>query len=331
MAKRTNILDLPIADILSAIKRSDRVMLGRVITLIESRHPDHQAKGNEILSALIKDPSESLRIAISGAPGVGKSTFIERLGMHLVIAGHRVAVLSIDPSSDIHSGSILGDKTRMNELSAHPNAFIRPSPAGDFLGGIAWRTREAITICEAAGYDIVIVETVGVGQSEFKVKNMVDCFFLLLSPGGGDELQGIKKGIMEIADIISVNKCDSDLKKSAENTRKEYSQAVHLSPIKSNGWAQKVINTSGETGFGVEEAWQLIKTYHQQIKQNEWMASNRKDQQVIWFKERLAMAIHQYVETRSSKGDIEKLRQQIANGEIDPIISVDHIMSQFHK
>jgi len=331
MAKRTNILDFPLDEILLGIRKNDRVMLGRAITLIESRHPSHQVKGNQILSALMKDPRPTFRIAISGSPGVGKSTFIEQLGIHLIEKGHKVAVLSIDPSSDVNSGSILGDKTRMERLSIHPSAFIRPSPAGDFLGGIAWRTREAITLCEAAGYDIVIVETVGVGQSEFKVRNMVDCFFLLLAPGGGDELQGIKKGIVEIADIIAVNKCDGDLQKAAESTRKEYSQAIHLSPAKSNGWSQKVINTSGITGNGIPEAWELILAFQNMVQENKWLDKNRQEQKIIWFKERLAIAIHQYVDGLSSKEEIAELEKEIKEGNIDPIKGVDQVMKKIRS
>lgn len=325
MTRRTNILSIATEEVVSAIRSNDRVMIGRAITLVESRNPNHISKANEIISALLLDQPETFRVAISGSPGVGKSTFIENLGMMLVEQGHRVAVLSIDPSSDINRGSILGDKTRMDRLSAHPNAFIRPSPAGDFLGGIAWRTREAITICEGAGYDVILIETVGVGQSEFKVRDMADCFFLLLAPGGGDELQGIKKGIVEIADIISINKCDGDLQKVAERTRKDYSQALHLFPVKSNGWVPKVINTSSETGMGLQEAWELMQQMKRHLQANQSFHQTRKEQLILWFKERLASTIYQYVEMLSGKEGTNQLEQDIKSKSINPIDAANHL------
>ncbi len=319
MAKRLNFIDLAIDDIIAGIRNGDKVMLGRAITLVESKLPSHQTKATKLLTALLQKPSNTIRIAISGAPGVGKSTFIEALGIQLVAQGHRVAVLSIDPSSDINKGSILGDKTRMDQLSIHPNAFIRPSPAGDFLGGIAWRTREAMTICEAAGFDIVLVETVGVGQSEFKVKEMVDCFFLLLSPGGGDELQGIKKGIVEIADIIAINKCDGDLEQIAKHTQKEYRHALHLFPMKANGWAPTVITTSSQTGHGLDMAWTLIQDFIKQVSHSGHLQQTRKAQDVIWYKERIAIAIHQYIEKKTAFGDLVPLQEDILSGKINPL------------
>jgi len=331
MSKRSSIIALPIEDIIAGIRKGDRVMLGRAITLAESKHPEHQAKGTELISALMNMSTNSYRIAISGAPGVGKSTFIESLGILLVEQGYKVAVLSIDPSSDINKGSILGDKTRMERLSIHDNAFIRPSPAGDFLGGIAWRTREAITICEAAGFDIIFVETVGVGQSEFKVKEMVDCFLLLLSPGGGDELQGIKKGIVEIADIISINKCDGDMEQTAQQTRKEYSQALHLFPSKTNGWNPKVITTSSATGQGLEDAWNLLLEYQQQLTSSGNLAQMRKYQDVTWFRERIAMTIHQYILTKTRDGDLSNYQDMILAGKINPIQAADQIVEQLIK
>ena len=331
MAKRSSFINLSIKDIISGIRNGDRVMLGRAITLVESKHLKHQSKGTELVNELLKEPSKAFRIAISGSPGVGKSTFIERLGIYLVEQGHKVAVLSIDPSSDINKGSILGDKTRMERLSVHDAAFIRPSPAGDFLGGIAWRTREAVAICESAGFNIILVETVGVGQSEFKVKEMVDCFFLLLSPSGGDELQGIKKGIVEIADIISINKCDGDLEQAAIYTRKEYSQALHLFPAKANGWNPKVITTSSETGHGLEDSWQLMKDFHNHISSDGSIYKIRKAQNVIWFKERIAMSIHQYIQNKTETGDLAQLQNDILSGTLSPLEAADTAVKSLLK
>jgi len=328
MARRTSLIDISINEIITKIRNGDRVMLGRAITLVESKHPKHQSKGTELINTLLKEPYDSFRVAISGSPGVGKSSFIEALGIQLVEQGHRVAVLSIDPSSDINKGSILGDKTRMERLSIHKSAFIRPSPAGEFLGGIAWRTREAITICEAAGFDVILVETVGVGQSEFKVKEMVDCFFLLLSPGGGDELQGIKKGIVEIADIITINKCDGDLEQIAMHTQKEYSQALHLSSAKDSGWNAKVITTSSETGHGISEAWELMQGYKKLITTNGSLERMRNSQNVIWFKERMARSIYEYIQTKMESGDLAHIQDRIIQGSISPLEAADRIAKE---
>ena len=249
------------AETAEAIRRGDRRALARAITLIESTRADHRAAAEELLAELLPHTGNSIRIGISGVPGVGKSTFIEAFGLHVIGQGHKVAVLAVDPSSQRTGGSILGDKTRMEELTRNTSAFIRPSPSGGTLGGVARRTREAMLACEAAGYDVVIVETVGVGQSETAVSDMVDLFMLLLLPGGGDELQGIKKGIVELADLIVVNKADGALVDAARHAVAEYRHALALLRSPSKDWKVPVLTCSAATRIGVPEVWDTIGKY----------------------------------------------------------------------
>jgi LAO/AO transport system kinase len=241
-----------------AVARGDRRGLARGITLVESDLPEDQARAEALLTALLPLTGGATRLGISGAPGVGKSTFVEAIGMGIVQAGKRVAVLAIDPSSRLSGGSILGDKTRMDELGRHPGAFVRPSSAGRTLGGVARRTREAILLCEAAGFDVVIVETVGVGQSEATVASMVDVFLLLIAPGGGDELQGIKRGIVELVDLIVVNKCDGDLKSAAGRIAADYHGALGLLRSTSPHWQPEVAQCSALEGAGIDEVWASV-------------------------------------------------------------------------
>ena len=251
-------LEYDIEALSAAVARGDRRGLARGITLVESDLPEHQARGEALLTALLPLTGGATRLGISGAPGVGKSTFVEAIGMSIVQAGKRVAVLAIDPSSRLSGGSILGDKTRMDELGRHPGAFVRPSSAGRTLGGVARRTREAILLCEAAGFDVVIVETVGVGQSEATVANMVDVFLLLIAPGGGDELQGIKRGIVELVDLIVVNKCDGDLKSAASRIAADYQGALGLLRSTSPNWQPEVAQCSALEGTGIDEVWASV-------------------------------------------------------------------------
>jgi LAO/AO transport system kinase len=244
----------------AALKRGDRRALARAITLVESTRADHRHAAEALLEATLPAPGNTVRLAISGAPGVGKSTFIERLGLHLIGAGHRVAVLAVDPSSKRGGGAILGDKTRMAELARHELAFIRPSPSGATLGGVARRTREAILICEAAGFDVVLVETVGVGQSETAAADLVDLFLVLLAPGGGDELQGIKRGIIELADILVVNKADGDFAAAARRTVADYKNALRLLRGAA-GSRTEVVAASALTGVGIEETWRMVERH----------------------------------------------------------------------
>ncbi|MCC7166697.1 MAG: methylmalonyl Co-A mutase-associated GTPase MeaB [Rhodospirillales bacterium] len=248
-----------------ALLAGDRRALARAITLVESSRPDHRRQAAALLERLLPKAGGAVRIGITGVPGAGKSTFIESFGLSLIAKGHRLAVLAVDPSSPVSGGSILGDKTRMEGLARHPKAFIRPSPSGGTLGGVARRTREALLVCEAAGFDVVIVETVGVGQSETAVADMVDVFLLRLVPGGGDELQGLKKGIVELADLVIVNKADGDLKPAAERARRDYENALHLLRPAHPEWRVPVLLASALEGLGIDAVWQAVGHHRQAI------------------------------------------------------------------
>jgi len=268
--------------LIEGIRAGDRRSLARAITLAESTRDDHRAVADEVLETLLPDTGRSRRIGISGPPGVGKSTFIEALGLHIIEQGHRLAVLAIDPSSRRTGGSILGDKTRMADLSHSEAAFIRPSPGSGHLGGVARRTREAMLLCEAAGFDVVIVETIGVGQSEVAVSDMVDMFTLLVSPGGGDELQGIKRGIMELADLVVVNKADGDLAAAAGRTRADYAAAVHLLRPKWQAWTTEVMACSALTGTGVDEVWSAVGRFGDRVTASAELPAARSQQATAW-------------------------------------------------
>jgi LAO/AO transport system kinase len=256
--------------------------LARSITLVESTRGDHRAQAAALLDELIPSTGQAVRVGITGTPGAGKSTFVEELGTHLTTAGHRVAVLAVDPSSRRSGGSILGDKTRMERLARDPQAFIRPSPSGGALGGVARRTREAGLLCEAAGFDVVVVETVGVGQSETAVADMVDCFVLLAAPGGGDELQGIKRGIMELADVVVVNKADGDLLPAATRAVADYQHALHLLRPKHEGWEVPVLPASALQGRGIDEAWAAIRRCTDHLAGTGALPALRSAQAVAW-------------------------------------------------
>jgi len=265
-----------------AVTRGDRRALARAITLIESSRRDHRGAAGRLLEHLMPRTGQSIRLGISGAPGVGKSTFIEALGNHLIDQGHRVAVLTVDPSSAISGGSILGDKTRMETLARRPEAYIRPSPAGRVLGGVARRSREALLLCEAAGFDVIIVETVGVGQSETKVAEMTDMFVLLLQPGGGDELQGIKRGIMELADLVLLNKADGELKQLAGRSAAEYRQALRLLHPRSPHWQVEVRTCSSIEGAGIDDAWDAVLRHQKALGESGELDRRRARQARDW-------------------------------------------------
>ncbi|MBN1956765.1 MAG: methylmalonyl Co-A mutase-associated GTPase MeaB [Desulfuromonadales bacterium] len=256
--------------------------LAKAITLIESRNPEHSAAAADLLDNLLPASGNSIRVGISGVPGAGKSTFIEALGMQLLAKGHKLAVLAVDPTSQLSGGSILGDKTRMEELAREKNAFIRPSPSGDTLGGVARKTRETMLLCEAAGYDVIIVETVGVGQSEVTVASMVDFFLLLQIPNAGDELQGIKKGVMEIADAIIVNKAEGDNRPKAELARQQYENALHLLKPKSRHWIVPAMLCSALHNQGIEEIWNRILEFIEIMKNCDEFATKRRLQASDW-------------------------------------------------
>jgi LAO/AO transport system kinase len=265
-----------------AVCGGDRRALARAITLVESTRRDHRATASALLEQLLPRAGDSIRLGISGAPGVGKSTFIEALGNHVIDAGHRVAVLTVDPSSAISGGSILGDKTRMETLARRAEAYIRPSPAGNTLGGVARRSREALLLCEAAGFDVIIVETVGVGQSETRVAEMTDMFVLLLQPGGGDELQGIKRGIMELADLVLINKADDGLEQLAGSSAADYRNALRLLHPRSPDWKVEVKTCSARDKVGIAEAWETVLRHHETLEDSGQLAARRAEQARDW-------------------------------------------------
>jgi LAO/AO transport system kinase len=264
------------------VAAGDRRALARAITLVESTRADHRAEARALLEELLPRTGGSMRIGISGAPGAGKSTFIEALGIHAIDGGHQVAVLAVDPSSSRSGGSVLGDKTRMAELGRRPEAYIRPTPSGGTLGGVARRTREALLLCEAAGFGVVLIETVGVGQSEVAVADLVDLFVLLAAPGGGDELQGIKRGIMELADVIVVNKADGDLLPAAQRAASDLRKAMHLMRPKRVGWEVPVLLASAVQGDGVPEAWDALAEGTAALRASGALDQQRADQAVAW-------------------------------------------------
>jgi LAO/AO transport system kinase len=275
------------SELAGQVVEGDRRALARAITLVESTRADHRAEAEALLAEVLPHAGGAVRVGISGSPGAGKSTFIEALGTHLVGQEHRVAVLAVDPSSARSGGSILGDKTRMEQLTRSPNAFVRPSPTGGTLGGVARRTREAMLLCEAAGFDVVLVETVGVGQSEVKVAAMVDLFLVLVAPGGGDELQGLKRGIMELADLVVVNKADGDLAAVAAHTAADYAAALHLVRPRTRTWTPRVLTCSALTGSGIPEVWSSVVEFRdavadeltalRAVQSREWMWSEVTD------------------------------------------------------
>jgi LAO/AO transport system kinase len=317
---------------ISGIKSGNRVLLGQSITLVESALKEHQQQAQTIIERLLstKNPQESLRIGITGAPGVGKSTFIEAFGMYLIEKGHKVAVLAIDPSSQLSKGSILGDKTRMERLSASEMAFIRPSPSGDSLGGVARKTRESILLVEAAGYDVVLIETVGVGQSETVVRSMTDIFMLLLLPGAGDELQGIKRGIVEMADILLVNKSDGDRVKLANQAKAHYINATHLLPPAPSGWSPKVLSCSALDNIGIAETWKNIENYLKLTKNNGYFAENRANQAKHWLFEALYEGWKtRFFDNTEVKNVLKKLEEEVKMGIISPFAAAERILENF--
>ncbi|GAA6199517.1 methylmalonyl Co-A mutase-associated GTPase MeaB [Aquicoccus sp. SU-CL01552] len=302
------------------ILNGDRRALARAITLVESARTDHRAQATQLLDHLRGAGRQAVRIGLSGTPGVGKSTFIEAFGMMLIEQGLRVAVLAVDPSSTRSGGSILGDKTRMERLSREKNAFIRPSPSQSHLGGVARRSREAVALCEAAGFDVVLIETVGVGQSETVVAEMSDLFVLLLAPAGGDELQGVKRGIMEMADLILVNKADGDLKPAATRTCSDYSGALRLlrkRPQDPEGFP-KAMMVSAYTGTGLPEAWAEMRALVDWRRENGHWDRRRADQALYWFDQEVRQALLARLETPQARDAMAALSDRVASGAISP-------------
>lgn len=306
--------------------------LSRAITLIESTNVIHLAKANEVITACLPHANESIRIGITGVPGVGKSTFIESFGKHLTSLGKKVAVLAVDPSSTISHGSILGDKTRMEELVKDPNAFIRPSASGETLGGVARKTREAITLCEAAGFDTILIETVGVGQSETAVHGMVDFFLLLKISGAGDELQGIKRGIMEMADAIVINKADGDNIKKAKLAKVEFNRALHLFPAKKSGWIQTTATCSALTHEGIPEIWKTIEQYIEFTKTNHYFLENRAAQNQYWLLETINEQLkNNFYSNPEILKKLEEYKKAVQNNEISPFAAAQLVLEKYFK
>ena len=322
-----------VKECVEGILDGDRIQLSRTITLIESQLPADNRLARQIIEKIIPYTGKSIRIGITGVPGVGKSTFIESFGNLVVEQGHKLSVLAIDPSSKKSGGSILGDKTRMDSLSRNENAFIRPSSARASLGGVAHKTRETVLLCEAAGYDVILIETVGVGQSEMAVHEMVDFFLLLMLAGAGDELQGIKKGIMEMADGIAITKADGDNVTAAKKAKAAYQNALHLFPVAESRWSAKVVTCSATENTGIREIWQLIKDYEKMVSQNGYWQERRNRQNVSWMYE----GVDEYLRTgffnhQAIKSELAKVTKQVENGEISALNATGHLIRAYeHK
>ena len=320
--KRHKKVELTVDDYVKGILDGDRTILSRAITMIESENPTHIAMAQDIIERCLPHSGNSLRIGITGVPGVGKSTFIESFGGMLTAQGHKLAVLAIDPSSERTKGSILGDKTRMETLSVDPNAFIRPSPSGSALGGVARKTRESIILCEAAGFDTIIVETVGVGQSETVVKSMVDFFLLLMLAGAGDELQGIKRGIMEMADALVINKADGDNLPKAKGAASQYRAALKLFPKSDNGWDVPVEVCSARECFALDKVWQIIQDFVTLTKGNGSFDRTRNEQLINIFYHWIEYTLHnRFYNNEATQAKIDELIPRIQSKQISPYMA----------
>lgn len=319
-------------EMLSGVLSGKRRHLAKAITLIESKRISDKQKGSELISRIMPYTGKSIRLGISGVPGAGKSTFIEAFGLYLTKIGHKVAVLAVDPTSQISGGSILGDKTRMEELSKNENAFIRPSPSGDSLGGVARKTREAMLLCEAAGYDIIIIETVGVGQSEITVSNMVDLFTLIQVPNTGDELQGMKRGIMEIADIILINKSEGENRSKAELAKKQIEYALHLTLEKNEIWHTPVILVSAITGEGIDEFWHKVSKYLELMVKSGKFDKKRGEQNISWMWSYIMDTIKDDLQSsREVRELLSFYSDKVKSGEVNPTTAGAEILQCFYR
>lgn len=318
---------------MEGVLAADRTTLARAITLVESELATDAALAARLLDDLLPYAGDSRRVGITGIPGAGKSTFIDTLGMYLIRdRGENVAVLSVDPSSPISGGSILGDKTRMERLAVEERAFIRPSPSRGHLGGVARRTRETILLCEAAGYRNILVETVGVGQSETAVRSMTDFFLLLMLAGAGDELQGMKRGIIEMLDGMAINKADGDGKPKAERARSEYGGALHLFPATADGWTPRVLTCSSLNGEGIAEIWQMVLEHRQLVEGNGYLAKRRSLQALDWMNEIVMLGLEQsFREDRAVAARLPLLRQGVCNGQVTPFAAGRELLGLLHS
>lgn len=319
-------------ELVQGILKGNITDLSRAITLVESVNPEHLTKANEVINTCLPYANNSVRIGITGVPGVGKSTFIEGFGKHLTSFGKKLAVLAVDPSSTISHGSILGDKTRMEELVKDKNAYIRPSASGETLGGVARKTRETIILCEAAGFDTIIIETVGVGQSETAVHSMVDFFLLLKISGAGDELQGIKRGIMEMADAIVINKADGDNIKKAKLAKTEFNRALHLFPAKKSGWMPTVSTCSAITKEGIDDVWKTISNYLELTQSNAYFQEKRQEQNQYWMMETINEQLKNQFYTHPEIAKLlDEKKKAVQNNEISPFAAAMELLSTYFK
>ena len=319
-------------DLIASILKGDKTALSRAITLIESTNPDHIEKANQVIQGCLPYANKSVRIGITGVPGVGKSTFIEAFGKYLTSIGKKVAVLAVDPSSSISHGSILGDKTRMEELVKDDNAYIRPSASGDSLGGVARKTRESIMLCEACGFDTILIETVGVGQSETAVHSMVDFFLLLNLAGAGDELQGIKRGIMEMADLIVINKADGDNITKAKLAKTEFNRALHLFPMKNSGWSPRVTTCSAIQKQGIDSVWETIEEYFSLTKGNGYFDTKRANQNQYWLLETINDQLKNHFYNNPEINNLLELsKKAVQNNEISPFAAAQELLKRYFK
>src|SRR5476649_691319 len=314
------------SDLARGIKAGDRATLARAITLIESKRADHRKAAHHLVQELLPDTGKAVRVGITGAPGAGKSTTIDALGTFLTAQGHKVAVLAVDPSSSRTGGSILGDKTRMARLANDTDAYIRPSPASGTLGGVAAKTREAMLLCEAAGFDVVLVETVGIGQSETAVCDMTDFFLALMLPGAGDELQGIKKGLVELADMIAVNKADGDNINRANLAAAEYRGALHILSPRSEHWHPPVLTYSALTGTGIEALWQKILDHRTAMNASGEFAERRRQQQIKWMWSMLEQRMMAQLRADPAiRARVKKTEAEVADGRVTPALAAEQI------
>ena len=321
---------LTVSEYINGILDGNRVLLSRAITIVESNLESDKKIAKEIIQSILPNSGKSIRIGITGVPGVGKSTFIESFGKFLVTQGKRVAILSIDPSSQRSKGSILGDKTRMEELANLEEAYIRPSASGDTLGGVANKTGETMLLCEAAGYDVILIETVGVGQSETAVHGMTDFFLLLMLSGAGDELQGIKKGIMEMADMVVINKADGDNIRMSEMAKMQYQNALHIFPESESGWSPVVSTASAIKNIGIDNVWKEVKNFKSLVDENGYFLKNRNHQQIQWMYNNINEELKQmFYGSENISNQLSVLENEIVSAKISPVEASQKIIDEF--